>query len=312
MSVPESPHFRLAEVGPGVWAALAGSTGACVSNAAIVDLGDRTLVFDCFQTIRAAEDLRAAAGSLTGRSAFLTLISHWHSDHIGGAQVFDDAPIRATARTCELVAGKDPGDLDAYSASIDAALARGRERIAKATTDADRAAARNSLHAWEMLKEEAPGFRYTVPAPLEDDGMTVAGSERTVEVVSYGPGHTESDLFLHVPDADVVITGDLLWVGQHPRAVDGDPGAWAETLGRIGGLGPRSLVSGHGPVGTAADAAHLAGYLRTLDSMIDEAVVAGLDDAALASLPFPEGSEDWTGVHRFHGSLIGLASRRKD
>jgi hypothetical protein len=69
MHIPESPHFTLSEVAPGVWAALAGDTGASICNTAIVDLGDRTLIFDAFQTIRAAEDLRAAAEALTGRSA---------------------------------------------------------------------------------------------------------------------------------------------------------------------------------------------------------------------------------------------------
>ncbi len=37
-------------------------------NAAIVDLGDRTLVFDTLATLQAARDLRAAAERLTGRA----------------------------------------------------------------------------------------------------------------------------------------------------------------------------------------------------------------------------------------------------
>jgi glyoxylase-like metal-dependent hydrolase (beta-lactamase superfamily II) len=276
-----------------------------------VDLGDRTLIFDCFQTVRAAEDLRSSALALTGRSAALTMISHWHPDHLGGAQVFGDAPIRATARTCELIAGEDPGDLDAYTAEIDAALAQIRERRDAAATDTERERAETSLRMWEMLKEEAPGFRYTVPAPLDGDGLTFEGSERSVEVISHGAGHTESDLFVHVPDADVVITGDLLWVGEHPRVNDGDPGAWAEVLDRIDGLGPRTLVSGHGAIGTRADAAYLTGYLRILDEMIDEAVISGLDETGLAALPYPEGSEGWTGEGRFRGSLAGLTARRR-
>ena len=122
MSLPAYPHFTLTDAAPGVHVALAGDTGACISNAAIIDLGDKTLIFDTFQTVTAATDLRDAAMRLTGRSAALSVISHWHPDHTGGAQVFDDAPILATARTCELIAGDDPGDLDAYEAEIDAML----------------------------------------------------------------------------------------------------------------------------------------------------------------------------------------------
>ncbi|MCJ7725800.1 MAG: MBL fold metallo-hydrolase, partial [Acidimicrobiia bacterium] len=230
MSLPEYPHFTLVEAGPGVYAALAGTTGACISNAAIVDLGDRTLIFDTFQSIRAAEDLRKAAMTPTGRSAALSVISHWHGDHTGGAQVFDDAPIKATARTCELIAGEDPGDLDAYAAEIDEWIDGLRAARDGATTDIQRERAANGLAMAGLLKEEAPGFRFTVPAPIDADGMEFEGADRTVEILSYGLGHTESDLFAYVPDAKLVVLGDLLWVGHHPRINDGDPLAWASAL----------------------------------------------------------------------------------
>lgn len=307
MSLPQYPHFTLVEAGPGVYAALAGTTGACISNAAIIDLGDRTLIFDTFQTVRAAEDLRQAAMALTGRSAALSVISHWHGDHIGGAQVFDDAPIKATARTCELIAGKDPGDLDAYAAEIDQWLDQLRTAREAATTDIQRERTDSALAMAGLLKEEAPGFRFTVPAPIDGDGMTFEGSDRTVEIVSYGLGHTESDLFAHIPDADLVVLGDLLWVGHHPRVNDGDPLAWASVLDRVDGLGVTTAVPGHGSVGGKADADYLAGYLKAVSDLVDEARLTGLDAAAIATIPVPAGSEDWGSGARFYGSLTSLA-----
>ena len=106
MSLPSYPHFTLVEAGPGVYAALAGDTGACISNAAIIDLGDKTLIFDTFQTVTAAGDLRDAATRLTGRSAALSVISHWHPDHTGGAQVFDDKDCFAVGKRNQVVARK--------------------------------------------------------------------------------------------------------------------------------------------------------------------------------------------------------------
>ena len=92
-----------------------------------------------------------------------------------------------------------------------------------------------------------------------------------MEIVSYGLGHTESDLFAHIPDADLVVLGDLLWVGHHPRVNDGDPLAWASVLDRIDGLGVATAVPGHGTVGGKADADYMAGYLRTVADLVDEA-----------------------------------------
>mgnify|MGYP001821993233 CR=1 FL=1 len=306
MSLPAYPHFTLTDAAPGVHVALAGDTGACISNAAIIDLGDKTLIFDTFQTVTAATDLRDAAMRLTGRSAALSVISHWHPDHTGGAQVFDDAPILATARTCELIAGDDPGDLDAYEAEIDAMLDHFRGLREAATTDVERERIDANLKVGALLKQEAPGYRFTVPAPIDGDGMTFEGSERRVEIVSYGPGHTESDLFAHVPDADLLVLGDLLWVGQHPRVNDGDATAWAEVLDRIDGLGAASLVPGHGGIGGRADGEYLAGYLRNVADIVDDALSTGLGAEALAAIPVPAGSEDWDSTARFYGSLTAL------
>jgi len=311
MSLPEYPHFTLVEAGPGVYAALAGDTGACISNTAIIDLGDRTLIFDTFQTVQAAEDLRKASMALTGRSAALVMISHWHSDHTGGAQVFDDVPIKATQRTVELIAGEDPGDLDAYTAEIDSFFESVREMRDNAASDEESARADGMLKTGRLLKEAAPGYRFTVPAPFDGDGMTFEGSDRRVEIISYGVGHTESDLFAHIPDADLVVTGDLLWVGRHPRVNDGDPAAWANVLDQIEGLGPRSLIPGHGGIGGRADSEYMAGYLRTLDAMVDEAVTGGVTDDALGVIPVPAGSEDWGSETMFRGSIASLVADRR-
>lgn len=307
MSLPEYPHFTLVEAGSGIYAALAGDTGACISNAAIIDLGDRTLVFDTFQTVGTAEDLRSAAMALTGRSAALSVISHWHPDHTGGAQVFDDAPIMATARTCDIIAGEDPGDLDAYEAEIDGWLDELRAMRDAAADDNQKTRAETNLKVAGLLKQEAPGYRFTVPAPIDGDGMTFEGSDRSVEIVSYGVGHTESDLFAHIDDANLVVLGDLLWVGHHPRVNDGDALAWAAVLDRIDGLGAAALIPGHGTVGGRADGEYLAGYLRSVADLIDDAVTAGFDTETLNSIPVPAGSEDWGSTSRFYGSLISLA-----
>jgi glyoxylase-like metal-dependent hydrolase (beta-lactamase superfamily II) len=308
MTFSDYPHFTLVEAGPGIYAAIAGDTGACISNAAIIDLGDRTLIFDTFQTISAAEDLRRAAMETTGRSAALSVISHWHPDHTGGAQVFDDAPILATARTCELIVGNDPGELDAYEAEIDALLEELRTMRDEATDEAVRTSAEANLKSWTLMKQEASGYRFTVPAPMEGDGMTFEGSDRRVEIVSYGTGHTESDLFAHVPDADALIMGDLLWVGHHPRANDGDARAWADVLDRMRGLGPTVLVPGHGDVAGAGASEYMAGYLRTVAQLVDEAITGGLDTEGIEGIPVPAGSEEWGSVRRFYGSISSLAS----
>lgn len=62
-SLPASRHFELERVAEGVYAAIATPGAGALGNAAIVDLGGRTLVFDTFMTPQAAQEVRG------GRSA---------------------------------------------------------------------------------------------------------------------------------------------------------------------------------------------------------------------------------------------------
>lgn len=80
-TLPTSEHFDLKPLADGIYAAIAFEGSAARSNAGIIDLGEQTLVFDTFDSVRAAEDLRAAAEHLTGREATCVIISHAHADH---------------------------------------------------------------------------------------------------------------------------------------------------------------------------------------------------------------------------------------
>ena len=59
--VVRSSYFRLEEVAGGVFAAVVTPGVGAMGNAAIVDLGERTLVFDTFLTTPAARELREIA-----------------------------------------------------------------------------------------------------------------------------------------------------------------------------------------------------------------------------------------------------------
>ena len=71
--LPTSQHFRLERLSEGVYAAIHRSGGWAIGNAGIVDLGDRTLVFDTTYSPQAGADLRAAAEALFGRRVGLVV-----------------------------------------------------------------------------------------------------------------------------------------------------------------------------------------------------------------------------------------------
>jgi glyoxylase-like metal-dependent hydrolase (beta-lactamase superfamily II) len=76
--------------------------------------------------------------------------------------------------------------------------------------------------------------------------MDVGG--RVVELRHLGRGHTEGDLIVWVPDADVIIVGDLVEQGAPPSFEDSYPVEWPETLAalRVLPAPTATVVPGHG------------------------------------------------------------------
>ncbi|NQV07189.1 MBL fold metallo-hydrolase [bacterium] len=305
----ETPHFQLHEIAPGVHAAIATGSGAAVSNASIVDLGDKTVVFDTFWTLDAADDLEQVVRELTGRSAFLVVNSHWHSDHVGGNQVFGDVPIVATARTVELILANAPTDRDAYEEEVEGFLTFARRLAAQASTPADEARAAGVLGTAEALDRSRGRFRLTMPNLLFDTTLTVEGSDRAMDLYTYGAGHTDSDTFAHLPEDGVLLMGDLLWADMHPRTNDGHPSAWADTLDRILDLTAPIVVPGHGEVATPEHISAFSEYMRAVDRILSDLIVTGSSRDEIADRPVPEGTEHWGGPNRFHDGLAVLMAR---
>jgi glyoxylase-like metal-dependent hydrolase (beta-lactamase superfamily II) len=87
----------LQEVAAGVWCATEVRDGRAAVCAGVVDLGDRSVVFDCLESPRAGRLLRRHAETV-GPVA-LVVLSHWHPDHVGGRAAFAGVPLAASAET---------------------------------------------------------------------------------------------------------------------------------------------------------------------------------------------------------------------
>ncbi|WP_237340925.1 MBL fold metallo-hydrolase [Williamsia soli] len=76
--------------------------------------------------------------------------------------------------------------------------------------------------------------------------ITVGG--RDTHLRTLGPAHTPGDLIIHLPDAGVVFSGDLLFIGSTPIIWHGPLGNWTDALDHMIGLDAETYVPGHGPI----------------------------------------------------------------
>jgi cyclase len=221
-------HAEHEQVADGVRAAIATPGQAAVGNAAIVDLGEETLVVDTHVTPAAGRELRAASGP-----ARWVLNTHWHADHVLGNGEFPEAMIIATTRTKELMA----------------------------TIGADRLEQRRA----ESGEEDLPA-----QLRLPEETFEESWDFGRAQALTFGGGHTKSDSVLLVPDARVLVAGDLVVVGMQPWAGHGDPAAWAEILERLLELEWDHVVPGHGPVSGREVIEPLRDYVLALDEAVRE------------------------------------------
>jgi glyoxylase-like metal-dependent hydrolase (beta-lactamase superfamily II) len=115
-----------------------------------------------------------------------------------------------------------------------------------------------------------------------------------VELLDTGPGHTQADLVVYLPEHEVVATGDIGWNGFRPFIDASKGGAspreWAQTLRRLVREHPdATFVPGHGPLANAADMLRFASYMETLCSAVEYAIDKGWsEDQAVERLDLSE------------------------
>jgi len=294
--VQSSRHFELHELTNGVYATIAIDGGWAVCNAGIVDLGDETIVFDTFVNQDAALDLKEAAEQLTGKPVSAVINSHWHSDHVKGNQTFIGAKIISTKKTVEVMASvKKRYEMETEIIRKD--LEKDLESVRAGPDDSDKIL--NEGYDLGHL-EGLPTLKYTLPGFTFEDNMTFDGRKRRAEAITYGGGHTVSDVLLHLPEERIIFPGDLIFIENQPYLVDGDPEELLRILDKIEALDAKTLVPGHGPAGTPKDISPVKDYVLALQKLVEDVRTSGggLNRAAERPIPTPFDTWKWRSFYK--------------
>ncbi|SDK61763.1 MBL fold metallo-hydrolase [Streptomyces indicus] len=183
------------------------------------------LLFDTGSSLREGAEIRTQVQALLGgRRVPHIALSHAHFDHVLGTGVFAGARIHAAA-------------------GMDAALSSsGLEEL---RLDAVR-------HG--VPEAEASAAADVVIRPhhlLTREGRLDLGGGREVVLSPAGPAHSPHDLVAWIPDAGVLLAGDLIEESGEPQAgPDATPRRWPQALDRLLELGgpDARYVPGHGSV----------------------------------------------------------------
>ncbi|MCW3119808.1 MAG: fold metallo-hydrolase [Chitinophagaceae bacterium] len=292
---PLSRHFRLEQLAPGVWAAIQNDNyGHAICNAGIIDLGNKTIVFDPFMTPEAARDLKRAAEQLTGRQVALVINSHYHNDHIRGNQSFiPQAAIISTAwtRTKMLPSEKEEQEWEKKNAATYAIAEK--EKLKKASGPE-----KKELIMWtgyyEGIAQSLPELKITLPDITFSDSLWIYGSKRNIKLVECRKGHTESDLVMLLPLEGIAFMGDLFFVTRHPYIGDGDAASWQKHIKHfIEDTSIHTYVPGHGSVAGKKEMQLMENYLIDIQNLVRKGIEQHVPDSVIVQQPVPAMYRQW-------------------
>lgn len=231
----------LTQLGDGVWAFLRPSGGWGEANTGLVVApGAASLVVDTMWDVAWAKRVADVQQPLVVDAPITEAVNtHSDGDHWWGNDTLptgtrittsaealegmhEDLPpaaLTVMATTGEMI-GRIPGPIGAAGSYL--ARVRGDARFPRRT----------------------PRF----PDHTFDETHRLTIGDRAVDLERLGPCHTAGDLVAHVPDAGVVFTGDMLFIGTTPILWHGPLENWIAALDRLLAWEADVYVPGHGPL----------------------------------------------------------------
>ena len=201
------------EIGAGVWA----FTAEGDPNTGVVIGDDSVMVVDAQATPVMASKVVEKIRSVTDKPIKYVVLSHYHAVRVLGASGYGAEQIIASDACRAMIHERGQEDWDSEF-----------ERFPRLFQAA----------------ESIPGL--TWPTLTFRSKMTLYLGKRRVDLMHLGRAHTAGDIVAHVPDAGVMLTGDIVEYKSACYCGDAHFSDWPQTLDAIAAFAPEAIAPGRG------------------------------------------------------------------
>jgi glyoxylase-like metal-dependent hydrolase (beta-lactamase superfamily II) len=206
-------RISFTEIGKDLWAFTAEgdpNTGVIIGDSSV-------MIVDAQATPRLAAKVIERIRTVTDKPIRHVVLSHYHAVRVLGASAYGASEIIMSQAARAMVAERGQEDWDSEFARFPR-LFEGHESI--------------------------PGL--TWPTQTFDGSMSLYLGKRRVDLMGLGRAHTAGDIVAHVPDANVMFTGDIVEYKSACYCGDGHFHDWPATLEAIRRFAPEAIAPGRG------------------------------------------------------------------
>ena len=186
-------------------------------NSGIIVGDDSVMVIDAQATPTLARQVIQKVRSVTDKPISHLVLSHYHAVRVLGAAEYKASNIIMSSKARSMVVERGQEDWDSEFDRFPR-LFKGHEEI----------------------------LGLTWPTTTFDKKMSLFLGKRRVDLYFLGRAHTAGDIVIHVPDSNVLFTGDIVEYKSACYCGDAHLQEWPKTLGKIAKFQAVSLVPGRG------------------------------------------------------------------
>ncbi len=209
----EDKKISFTEIGDGLYA----FTAEGDPNSGVIIGDDSVMVVEAQATPRLANKVIDCIRSVTDKPITHLALTHYHAVRVLGASAFMADNIIMSDKARAMVVERGQEDWDSEFGRFPR-LFQGHESISGLT--------------W--------------PTTTFSDRMTVFLGNRRVDLMYLGRAHTAGDIVIHVPDQNVMFTGDIVEYHSACYCGDGHFKDWSATLDAIKAFDVEAIAPGRG------------------------------------------------------------------
>jgi cyclase len=227
----------------------------------------------------AVPHIKDAIAAVSSDAPHALVNTHWHVDHVDGNEGMHAAGFLVIAHEKTKTRMAEPAEMKLFHMSLPAYPAGAIPSVTFAAT------------------------------------MSHDHNGDTIELVHYDPAHTDTDIYIHFHNADVLHVGDIFFNGFYPFIDEGSGGSIGGTIDAaekslaLAGDSTK-IIPGHGPLGNKAQLKSYADMLSTVRDKVAALKKSGASEQeVIAKKPTADLDATWNKGTFGPDMLVGIVYR---